>query len=111
MDVVNHYSKIEDLDTNLADKTLPTTKLIDPPSVSDYSTMSPVLPLSVKISNLFFRVVSIFLRFIFSLVYSQPGKKMPPIKNPILLESATSLAHKIRRKEVNIILYSISYII
>lgn len=101
MDVDNHYSKIEDLETNLTNNNLSKTKLIDKLLVSDYSPMSPTPPLSVKISNFIFRVVSMVLRFIFSLVYNQPGKKMPPIQNPILLESATSLARKIRCKEVN----------
>lgn len=65
------------------------------------SSMSNTLPWSVRISNLFFRMISAFLRLIFSVVYSRPGKRrMPPIKDPILLESATSLARKIRRREV-----------
>lgn len=29
-----------------------------------------------------------------------PGKRLPPVSNPLLLESATQLAKKIRRKEV-----------
>ena len=31
---------------------------------------------------------------------SLPGKKLPPVRNPLLLVSATQLAKKIRRKEV-----------
>lgn len=37
---------------------------------------------------------------LFKMVYGARGEKMPPIKNLLLLESATSLAHKIRSKKI-----------
>ncbi|KAF4519619.1 hypothetical protein B566_EDAN003786 [Ephemera danica] len=40
--------------------------------------------------------------FLFRMIYRTPGAKVPPIRNLLLLESATSLAYKIRtRKEIN----------
>jgi fatty acid amide hydrolase 2 len=33
-------------------------------------------------------------------VYGEKGRKVPPISNPLLLESATSLAKKIRKRQV-----------
>lgn len=40
-------------------------------------------------------------RYIFkNFVYGEKGEKVPPIKNQLLLESAMSLAKKIRKREV-----------
>ncbi|XP_037806055.1 fatty-acid amide hydrolase 2-B [Lucilia sericata] len=47
-----------------------------------------------------FRFVNIIARFIFQLVYGVNGKSMPAITDPILLESASSLAKKIRKQEL-----------
>ncbi|XP_023300071.2 fatty-acid amide hydrolase 2-B [Lucilia cuprina] len=47
-----------------------------------------------------FRFVNIIARFIFQLVYGVKGKSMPAITDPILLESASSLAQKIRKQEL-----------
>lgn len=38
--------------------------------------------------------------FIFGLYYDNKAKKVPPVKNPLLLQSATALAEKIRTKQV-----------
>lgn len=45
--------------------------------------------------------VEVFMRCIFRLIYGRTGQKMPPIKDLILLESATSVAYKIRTKKVS----------
>ncbi|XP_013109061.2 fatty-acid amide hydrolase 2-A [Stomoxys calcitrans] len=50
--------------------------------------------------DVFFRLYTMFARFIFKLVYGVKGQSMPAITDPILLESATSLAKKIRRQEL-----------
>ncbi|XP_065366711.1 fatty-acid amide hydrolase 2-A [Calliphora vicina] len=47
-----------------------------------------------------FRLINIIARFIFQLIYGVNGKSMPAITDPILLESASSLARKIRRQEL-----------
>lgn len=51
-----------------------------------------------------FRVVhgvfEMFFHWLFGLVYGGKQKTMPPISDLLLLESATSLAHKIRTKKV-----------
>lgn len=39
-------------------------------------------------------------RLIFKFIYGEKGQSMPAITDPILLESATSLASKIRKQEV-----------
>lgn len=49
--------------------------------------------------------VEVIMRFLLRLVYGGPGELMPPIKNLILLESASSLALKIRTKKVLIYFY------
>ncbi|XP_012224178.1 fatty-acid amide hydrolase 2 [Linepithema humile] len=41
-----------------------------------------------------------FVDFVFGLYYNQQAKKVPPVKNNLLLESAVSLAEKIRTGEV-----------
>ncbi|XP_968383.1 fatty-acid amide hydrolase 2 [Tribolium castaneum] len=45
-------------------------------------------------------LVECFFHCVFKLVYCGSGQKMPPIKDLLLLESATSIAHKIRTKKI-----------
>lgn len=45
-------------------------------------------------------VIEVFVHWLFGLVYGGPGQSMPPIKNLILLDSATTIALKIRTKKV-----------
>lgn len=53
------------------------------------------------VANLFQRVLSVFIRFIFKyVIYGVKGQTMPPIKNLLLLEPASVLAMKIRTKKV-----------
>lgn len=52
------------------------------------------------IENWAFRFLSVIARFIFQLIYGVKGQSMPAITDPILLESASSLARKIRKQEV-----------
>lgn len=54
----------------------------------------------ITIYRLFHNFLQVIMRFLLKLVYGGPGKKMPPIKNLLLLESASSLALKIRTKKV-----------
>lgn len=35
-------------------------------------------------------------------IYDEHGQKMPPVDNPLLLDSATSIAEKIRTKQVSL---------
>lgn len=51
--------------------------------------------------KMLFALYDMFIHNLFKLVYGKHGQKMPPIKNVILLESATSLAFKIRNKKVS----------
>lgn len=44
--------------------------------------------------------IEVIMRFLLKLVYGGPGERMPPIKNLLLLESASSLALKIRSGKV-----------
>lgn len=48
-----------------------------------------------------FGMLQLFFRQIFRLIYGAKGESMPPITDAILLESATSLAKKIRSQEVS----------
>lgn len=57
--------------------------------------------LAKTIANLFLRVFTVFVRFIFkNIIYGEKGQSMPPIKNLLLLEPASVLALKIRTKKV-----------
>ncbi|ALC41851.1 CG8839 [Drosophila busckii] len=59
------------------------------------------VPLSRSIGAFIFGLLQTFFRIIFRLIYGTKGEHMPPITDPILLESATSLAKKIRNKELS----------
>lgn len=57
------------------------------------------------VSRILHSFVEVVMRFLLRLVYGGPGERMPPIKNLLLLESASSLALKIRTKKVNLYTY------
>lgn len=63
---------------------------------------SKPLPFSIVITNAIFRIYTTLIRFVYQLTYGAKGGTVPPITDPILLESATSLATKIRKKEVKL---------
>ncbi|KAK9752772.1 Amidase [Popillia japonica] len=47
-----------------------------------------------------YRMYDFLVRMLFTLIYGKTGKKMPPIRNLLLLDSASTLAYKIRTKKV-----------
>lgn len=51
-----------------------------------------------------YKILVISVRFLVVRIYGRHGQAMPPIIDPLLLESATSIANKIRTKEVNILI-------
>lgn len=65
--------------------------------MGDGNTMRKYTDTVLKILYAFVQVV---VRFLLKIVYGGPGQKMPPVKNLLLLESASSLALKIRTKKV-----------
>lgn len=54
-----------------------------------------------KILKIVLSFFGVIMNVLFKLVYRTRGERMPPIKNLLLLESATSLAHKIRTKKIS----------
>lgn len=61
--------------------------------------MAPVT-FARRFERLVFRFVEFFFGLLFRLVYRGPGEQVPPIRNLLLLDSATTLALKIRTKKV-----------
>ncbi|KAL7034055.1 hypothetical protein ACKWTF_007831 [Chironomus riparius] len=58
-------------------------------------------PFFKTILNIVHRFVVLILRFIFkNIIYGEKGQSVPPIKNLLLLEPATTLAMKIRTKKI-----------
>lgn len=53
------------------------------------------------IADILFKVLQLLTAVWVRFAYATPGKTVPPITNPLLLESAISLAQKIRRREVS----------
>lgn len=49
-----------------------------------------------------YRAITIFVRFLLVRVYGQRGQSIPTAEGPLLLEPASSIAEKIRTKQVNI---------
>lgn len=56
--------------------------------------------------NALHRCVCHIVRFVMIKLYGKHGETVPPIDDRLLLESATSIAEKIRTKEVSVILRS-----
>ncbi|XP_026290516.1 fatty-acid amide hydrolase 2-A [Frankliniella occidentalis] len=52
-------------------------------------------------ARIFHRIVELAARLLFSIIYYGSNEKVPPINNILLLESASSLAFKIRTKKVS----------
>ncbi|KAH8386203.1 hypothetical protein KR200_001025 [Drosophila serrata] len=63
--------------------------------------MANSVPLTQAIGGYIFGILQTFIRFIFRLIYGPKGERVPPITDPILLESASSLATKIRSQELS----------
>ncbi|XP_064537761.1 fatty-acid amide hydrolase 2-A [Drosophila montana] len=59
------------------------------------------VPLGRTIGAFLFGLLQSFFRFVFRLIYGVSGDRMPAITDPIHLESATSLATKIRNQELS----------
>lgn len=58
-------------------------------------------PFFKTIINIIHRFVVLFLRFVFkNIIYGEKGQSVPPIKNLLLLEPASTLAMKIRTKKI-----------
>ncbi|XP_065155525.1 fatty-acid amide hydrolase 2 isoform X1 [Atheta coriaria] len=64
--------------------------------------MNSKLPLRVlgKVVWFLFGLIEMGTRFLFKWIYRSKGAAMPPIKNLVLLESATSIAKKIRTRKL-----------
>lgn len=55
----------------------------------------------LTIVHLIHRFLCIVARFIYqNIIYREPGNRVPPVKNLLLLDSATTLALKIRTRKV-----------
>lgn len=50
--------------------------------------------------NIWHRFMVLMFRMLVQFLYGEKGESMPPIKNLILLDSATTLAYKIRSRKV-----------
>lgn len=59
----------------------------------------------MAVINVLHRLLILFIRFIVVKVHGERGASVQPITNLIQLESATSLAHKIRTGNVRICFY------
>lgn len=56
----------------------------------------------LRIVHLLHRYLCIFVRLVKVAFYGKHGESMPPIEDRLLLESATSIAEKIRLQQVRI---------
>lgn len=52
--------------------------------------------------NILHRIIVLLIRMLCQFIHGEKGQSMPPIKNLILLDSATTLAFKIRTKKVSL---------
>lgn len=50
--------------------------------------------------RIFYGIIDVFFHWLFTLVYGKKGKTMPAISDLLLLESASSIALKIRNGKV-----------
>lgn len=55
-------------------------------------------------------ILDVFFHWLFGLVYGVKGKTMPPISDLLLLESASSIAYKIRTGKVRFLVLIINKI-
>lgn len=58
--------------------------------------------------KILFTIVDVFFHWLFGLVYGKNGESMPAINDLLLLESASSIAFKIRTGKVTFLLSSIN---
>lgn len=63
------------------------------------------MELFLRVLGIFLRILRLFLLPILALLYRKETKKLPPIKNHLLLLPAVELADKIRKKEVIYYMY------
>lgn len=56
---------------------------------------------SRQVLKVIFGIIDIVFHKLFELVYGKKGKCMPPISDLLLLESATTIAYKIRTRKVS----------
>ncbi|EDV56339.1 fatty-acid amide hydrolase 2-A [Drosophila erecta] len=63
--------------------------------------MAQTASVAQAIGGYIFGILQACIRFVFRLIYGQKGESVPPITDAILLESATSLARKIRSQELS----------
>lgn len=54
-----------------------------------------------QVVKVIFGVIEVIFHKLFELVYGKKGRCMPPISDLLLLESATSIAYKIRTRKVS----------
>lgn len=59
-----------------------------------------VIGIIFRIMDIFFKIFQFFTQIWVRFYYRKPGKSVPPISNCLLLDSATTLALKIRNREV-----------
>ncbi|XP_055597359.1 fatty-acid amide hydrolase 2 [Uranotaenia lowii] len=57
-------------------------------------------PLLKTVVNVWHKFLTLLVRWLLRTIYGEHGARMPPIRNLILMESATSLAQKIRTKKL-----------
>lgn len=51
--------------------------------------------------RILYRLYDFLVKMLFTFIYGKTGRKMPPIRNLLLLDSASTLAYKIRTKKVS----------
>lgn len=58
------------------------------------------MELILRIFGVLLRILRLFMVPVLKLIYRKETKKLPPIKNPLLLVPAVELSDKIRKKKV-----------
>ncbi|XP_044739215.1 fatty-acid amide hydrolase 2 [Chrysoperla carnea] len=74
--------------------------LINPQNNNQKKNESKVKKFKKTVIRVIHGIIEFVIRGLLHLIYRGPGESMPPIKDLILLESATSLAYKIRTKKL-----------
>lgn len=64
--------------------------------------MNVLLPLLINLWVLIHSIIDAIIDFMFGLYYDSKKNSAPPVSTPLVMESAISLAQKIRNKEVGI---------
>lgn len=55
-----------------------------------------------QVFRVLYGVLEVFFHWLFGMVYGGDGESMPPITDLLLLESASSIAYKIRNRKVRV---------